>query len=528
MTDYIVIGAGSAGSAVAGRLSENPDASVVLLEAGGPDDSPFIHMPGGIIKLREIDVNWGYETVPQPNLKGRRLFWPRGKVLGGSSSINAMIYIRGHRADYDAWAQLGNRGWGYDDVLPYFRKAERNETIAGPLHGSDGPLNVAELRSRNPLSEVFLRAAEQAGFKRNPDFNGAEQDGCGFYQVTQKGGKRWSASVAYLRPAAARPNLRIVTKALVTRILIEKGRATGVEYLKDGKLETVRADAEIVLCGGAINSPQTLMLSGIGPADHLKTHGIRPLVDLPGVGGNLQDHLNVNVIQKIASPITYDGLDAPLPSIKVGLQYLLFKTGPVASNIAEAGGFGRSRAGVVSPDIQYHFLPVQVIDHARVKAEGHGITLHACALRPESSGRLRLASADPTAHPLIDPEYLKSGEDLRVLVAGLKRCRDIMAQSAFDPHRGAEYWPGAGRASDSELEEFVRETAETEYHPVGTCKMGADAMAVVDDALRVRGVERLRVADASIMPKLVSGNTNAPSIMIGEKAAAMIAEAKGG
>jgi choline dehydrogenase len=523
MYDYIIVGAGSAGCVVASRLSEDADVKVLLLEAGGRDASANIHTPAGLGKLIDNDTyNWNYWTMPQRGMKGRRMYWPRGKTLGGSSSINAMVYIRGHRLDYEHWRQLGNPGWSYADVLPLFRKAENNERLSDEFHGRGGPLNVTDHIYRNPLTSLFVDAAAEAGLPRNADFNGNEQEGAGFYQITQKAGKRWSAATAYLKPAMRRPNLTVVTKALTTRVLIEKGRAVGVEYRHDGKLEKVHAAREVVLSGGAINSPQLLMLSGIGAADELRQAGVAPVHDLPGVGKNLQDHLDINVIHECTQPITYDGLTKPLKQIKLGLQYLLFKDGPATSNIAEAGGFARTDAKAASPDIQFHFIPGYVIDHGRIKPEGHGITLHVCCLRPESRGELRLTSANPADAPAIDPDYLQTDNDLKVLVEGVKRGRAIMAARAFQPYRGAERFPGPGRQSDADIADFIREAAETEYHPIGTCKMGSDRAAVVDAELKVHGIEALRVIDASIMPTLVSGNTNAPSIMIGEKGAAMI------
>ncbi|HYM31674.1 MAG TPA: choline dehydrogenase [Candidatus Cybelea sp.] len=527
MYDYIVIGAGSAGCVVANRLSEDPDAKVLLLEAGGPDTSPHIHMPAGIINLVDSPkFNWNFWTEPQPRMKGRKMYWPRGKTLGGSSSINAMVYIRGHRRDYDQWRQLGNTGWGYDDVLPFFRRAENNERIADDFHGRGGPLNVAELVYRNPLTSVFVEAAMESGIPRNDDFNGKEQEGTGFYQVTQKGAKRCSAAVAYLRPAMKRPNLTVITNALTSRVLMEKGRATGVEYAAKGRKEKAFASAEVILCGGAINSPQILMLSGIGPADELRQAGVQAIHDLPGVGKNLQDHLDINVIRECTQPITYDGLTTLPKQVKLGLQFLLFKDGPATSNVAEAGGFVKSDARIASPDIQFHFIPAYVIDHGRIKPKGHGMTLHICCLRPESRGDIKLASADPAAAPRIDPNYLQSDADLQVLIAGVKRGREILGAKAFKSYAGPERFPGSPRQSDADIAEFVREAAETEYHPVGTCKMGTDPMAVVDPELKVRGIDGLRVIDASIMPTLVSGNTNAPSIMIGEKGAALIRGAR--
>ncbi|MCW5750188.1 MAG: GMC family oxidoreductase N-terminal domain-containing protein, partial [Alphaproteobacteria bacterium] len=367
MYDYVVVGAGSAGCVLASRLSEDPACRVLLLEAGGPDRSPFIHMPAGITKLMESEYDWAYWTVPQARMKGRRMYWPRGRTLGGSSSMNAMIYVRGQTSDYDHWRQLGNEGWSFDDVLPYFRKAERNEELDGPLHGLDGLLNVAGLRYRNPLSEVFLAAAEEAGIPRNADFNGAGQEGCGFYQVTQRNARRCSAAVAYLRPAMQRPNLTVATRAMALEILLEKGRAVGVRYAEGGAVKSARAEREVIISGGAINSPQLLLLSGIGPAEELKAVGIDCRHHLPGVGKNLQDHLNVNVIVRCEKPLTYDGQDRPLPSLVNGFRFLFGKTGPATSNIAECGGFIRSSLAPETPDIQLHFIPAYVIDHARVK-----------------------------------------------------------------------------------------------------------------------------------------------------------------
>jgi choline dehydrogenase len=520
--DYIIVGSGSAGSVLANRLSANPEAKVLLLEAGGSDSSFYVRMPAGIASLSGLRFNWGYETAPQPALHGRRMYWPRGRLVGGSSSVNAMVYMRGQPADYDHWRQLGNAGWSYADVLPLFKKAERNERLHDEFHGDDGPLNVAERPYTNPLSHVFVEAAQQAGLPFNPDFNGAVQQGCGLFQVTQKNGARWSAASAYLHPVAARPNLTILTKAQATRVLIEKGRAVGVEYVRRGRRHTARAAQEVLLAGGAINSPQLLLLSGVGLAEELRTLGVRVAHDLPGVGKNLQDHLNVNIVQHAVKGVALDGKGRGLAPIAVALQFLLFKTGPGTSNLAEAGAFAISNPGAATPDIQYHFIPAQVVDHARTPMDGEGITLHACCLRPQSRGEIRLASTDPLQPPVMDPNYLAADYDLKILIAGIKQGREILAAAAFKPWLGEERLPGAASQSDAELEEFIRATAETEYHPVGTCKMGNDPMAVVDERLRVRGIERLRVIDASIMPALVSGNTNAPTIMIAEKAAEMM------
>jgi len=526
--DYIIVGSGSAGSVLANRLSAKPEAKVLLLEAGGSDKSLFVRMPAGIARLDTPRFNWQYDTAPQAAMNGRRMYQPRGRTLGGSSSINAMVYMRGNATDYDRWRQLGNAGWSYEDVLPFFKKAEHNERISDGFHGRDGPLNVAERPYTNPLSNVFVEAAQQAGIPFNPDFNGAVQHGCGLFQVTQKKGERCSAASAYLHPAATRPNLTIFTKAQATRVLIENGRAVGVEYIRRRRRYTTRAEREVLLAGGAINSPQLLLLSGIGPAAELRAIGVPVMLDLPGVGKNLQDHLNVNIVQRVTRPITLDGKSGGLAALAVALQWMLFRTGPGTSNVAEAGAFISSAPGAATPDIQFHFIPAQVVDHARTQLDGHGVTLHACCLRPESRGEIRLASADPLKPPVMDPNYLASDYDLKILIEGIRRGRDILAAPAFKPWLGEERLPGVAQRSDAELEAFVRATAETEYHPVSTCKMGNDPMAVVDDQLRVRGIQGLRVIDASIMPDVVSGNTNAPTIMIAEKGAEMVLNAGSG
>jgi choline dehydrogenase len=525
--DYIIVGSGSAGSVLANRLSARPEIKVLLLEAGGSDNSFYVRMPAGIANLSGPRFNWGYETAPQAATKGRRMYWPRGRLIGGSSSVNAMVYMRGQPADYDHWRQLGNAGWSYDDVLPYFKKAERNERLHDSFHGADGPLNVAERPYTNPLSHAFVEAAQQAGLPFNPDFNGALQLGCGLFQVTQKNGRRWSAASAYLHPAAARENLTIVTKAQATRVLIKNGRAVGVEYARGRRRHTARASQEVVLAAGAINSPQLLLLSGIGPAEELRARGVSVVHDLPGVGKNLQDHLNVNIVQRAKRGSALDGKNRGLAPIGVALEYLFYGTGPGTSNVAEAGAFAVSALGAATPDLQYHFIPAQVVNHARTPMDGDGVTVHACCLRPQSRGEIRLASTDPLQPPVMDPNYLAADYDLKVLIAGLRQGRDILAAQAFKPWLGEERLPGPAVQSNAELEDFIRATAETEYHPVGTCKMGSDPMAVVDEKLRVRGIERLRVIDASIMPAIVSGNTNAPVIMIAEKGAEMMLAAAG-
>lgn len=520
--DYIIVGAGSAGCVLANRLSADPRTSVLLLEAGPSDWHPFLHMPAGIAKLvGKKGVNWDYQTAPEPQLGGRSLWWPRGKVLGGSSSINAMCYIRGNARDYDEWAELGAEGWDWASVLPYFLRSEANTRGAGPWHGADGPLGVDDLRYTNPLSAAFIAAAGQAGLPGNPDFNGPEQAGFGWYQVTQRNGARCSSAAAYLAPVRKRANLHVATGALARKVTVEGTRATGVAYTHRGRSIQARARREVLLSAGAINSPQLLMLSGIGPAEELATHGIGIHVDLPGVGANLQDHLDVCTLQRATQRITYDTLFDPW----VAARYYLQRQGPGTSNIAEAGGFAHSPlAPDDRPDLQFHFVPAQLDDHGRNRLAGSGYTVHVCGLRPRSRGRLRLASADPQAKAMLEAGYLSDPDqhDLAVLLEGLKLSRRILAQPAFVPYRGEELLPGAEVDSDEELVAYIRRKAETIYHPVGTCRMGGDEQAVVDPQLRVRGVENLRVVDASVMPKLIGGNTNAPTIMIAERASDLV------
>jgi choline dehydrogenase len=523
--DYLIVGAGSAGCVLANRLSANPAHRVLLLEAGPADWNPLIHMPAGIAMLvNNKGVNWDYSTEPEAELNQRRLWWPRGKVLGGSSSINAMCYIRGHRDDYDAWAAAGNPGWAFSDVLPYFKRSMHQERGASELHGVGGPLNVQDLVYSNPLSGMFIEAATQAGHRRNSDFNGTSQEGFGYYQVTQKNAARCSTAAGYLKVAKSRPNLRVITKAQTQRVRIENGRAVGVEFLLNGKLE--RADAgEILLTAGAINSPQLLMLSGVGPADALREHGVAVKLDAPGVGGNLQDHLDACTIFAANSALTYDHTN----DVLIGLKYFLFKKGIGTSNIAEAGGFARSKlAPDARPDIQFHFVPAMLDDHGRRRLPGHGITLHACGLRPLSRGRIGLASADPQVKARIHANYLSDPErrDLAVLIEAVKLSREILRAGAFDSVRGAELHPGEALQTDAEIERFIRAKAETIYHPVGTCQMGTGSDAVVGADLKVHGIEALRVVDASVMPTLIGGNTNAPTVMIAEKAADLLLNAE--
>lgn len=525
MYDYIIVGAGSAGCVLANRLSEDPGTRVLLLEAGPRDWHPFIHMPAGLAKLvGKKGVNWDYSTAPEPRLDGRMLWWPRGKVLGGSSSINAMCYIRGHARDYDEWADLGAEGWSWQDVLPYFKRSENNSRGSSDWHGGDGPLAVSDHRHSNPLSDVFLEAAVQAGLPASDDFNGARQEGVGYYQTTTRNGHRSSSAEAYLHPARKRPNLTVITHALASRVTFDGDRANGVVYSVAGRGAFCEAaQREVILCGGAINSPQLLMLSGIGPATNLRQHGIEVKVDLPGVGGNLQDHLDACTLQKCTREITYDHTN----DVAIALNYYLFKQGAGTSNIAETGGFMRSRlAPDERPDIQFHFVPAQLDDHGRNRLPGSGYTLHACFLRPRSRGRLHLASPLAGDKPRIEAGYLSDpdGFDLKMMVEAVRLSREILAQPAFAPYRGEEILPGADVQDDAAIAAFIRRKAESIYHPVGTCKIGRkdDPDAVVDPQLRVRGVAGLRVVDASVMPTLIGGNTNAPTMMIAERAAELI------
>lgn len=520
--DHIIVGAGSAGCALANRLSADPAQRVLLIEAGARDWHPYIHMPAGLAKLVKLTrYNWNYTTEPEAGLQERRLWWPRGKVLGGSSSINAMCYVRGRPVDYARWAAIsGDPGWDWPAVLPYFRRAEDNSRGADTWHGVGGPLGVSDLRHVNPLSQRLIEAAVTAGLPHNIDFNGATQEGFGLYQVTQRNGARCSAASAYLDPARGRPNLHVLTHALATRVLLDGPRAVGIEVLRHGRRVRIDGGA-VTLCGGALNSPQLLMLSGIGPAATLRAHGIAVLQDLPGVGANLQDHLDICTLVESSSRDTYDRVN----DLAVALRFLLTRRGIGTSNIAEAGGFVRSRhASDAECDLQFHFVPALLDNHGRTRLRGRGYTLHACALHPRSRGWLALASADPAAPIRIHANYLSDaeGHDLRLLLEGVRMAREIFAQAPFAAVRGREIFPGADAQDSAALTAFIRRKAETIYHPVGTCRMGQDDDAVVDAALRVRGIASLRVVDASVIPELPSGNTNAPTIMLAERAADLL------
>ncbi len=521
--DYIVVGAGAAGCAVANRLSENPNVRVALLEAGGKDSSPLIHMPAGFTKLVGEKVNWGFKTAPQKNVNNREMHYPQGRTLGGSTSINAMIYIRGHRLDYDEWRDLGNAGWGYEHVLPYFKKSENNERFVDDYHGHGGPVNVADQTQHNPLTRAFVRSAQEVGIAYNPDLNGAKQAGVSYYQVTQRNVRRESAATAYLHAYKNRKNLTVITKAWASRVIVENGRATGIEYLEDGKSpRKLSANAEVILSGGAVNSPKLLLLSGIGPADELRALGLQVVHDLPGVGKNFQDHMDVYIAAECSKPISYNGEDRWDRAVRHGIQYLMYKTGPVTACVAEAGCFLKSSDDVRSPDIQIHCLPAFVVDHGRKRIKGHGITINTCNLRPKSIGSVTLLTTNPLNAPAIDPNFLGDPYDWKISMEGFKWGRKILSAPSFKPFIKQELLPGADCQSEEEIKEYIRKWSKTDYHPVGSCKMGSDDMAVVDTQLRVRGIDALRVIDASIMPTLISGNTQAPSIMIGEKGAAII------
>ena len=522
--DYVIAGAGSAGCVLANRLTEDPAIRVLILEAGPRDLNPFIHMPAGVYKVwKDARINWNYTSAPQTELAGRPIPVPRGRVLGGSSSINSMVYLRGHPLDYDRWASDFNLpDWDYAHCLPYFRRSERSERGADLWHGDQGPLGVSIGRSPNVLYDAFVEAGPQSGFGGSTDLNGFTPEGLGRYDSTKWNGRRCSAAVAYLHPAARRPNLTIETGAMVQRVDIAGNRASGLTYRKGGQTIQVHAAREVILCGGSINSPQMLMLSGIGPEDELRAHGIPLRAHLPGVGQNRQDHVDLMLQWHCTKPVTLARLANPLAKLAAGAKWLVKRTGPVASNIWEAGGLIRTNTDVPSPNIQFHFGPVAV-DYIGDKIQlKQGFQLHVSQLRQTSRGRLRLVSDDPDTAPVIAFDFLTTDHDRREMVEGVKAARHIIDQPAFAPFRGAAIYPDANVRTDAQIMDYVRTVSETEFHPSCTCRMGQDAMAVTGPDLKVHGIENLRVVDASVMPTLTSGNTNAPVVMIAERAADLI------
>jgi len=522
--DYVVVGAGSAGCAVAARLSEDPAVRVVLLEAGVRDRNLWLHLPIGYVKtMYHPTLSWNLMTEPEPHLDGRRVPWPRGRVLGGSSAINGLLYVRGQHADYDHWRQLGCTGWSFEDVLPYFKRAEDQERGADEWHGSSGPLAVSDLRERNPLALAFIEAAAELGFPRNRDFNGADQEGAGFYQVTARKGWRCSAATAYLKPARNRPNLVVVTGAHTTGLVIEGRRCAGVRLKRDGADLTLRAAREVILCSGAIASPHLLLLSGIGPAEHLQAMGIPVVHDLPQVGRNLQDHFQARLAYRVTRPVSLNTKrHSLLGQFLMGAEFALRRTGPLTVSAGTAGLFARVLPGGETPDVQYHFLPFSTDKTMMELHPFPGMTISACQLRPESRGTITLASPDPHAKALIHANYLATETDQRCMLEGVKLGRRLAATHAMAPWVAGEIAPGPEAISDEDILAWIRRTGGTIYHPSGTCRMGSDSESVVDPELRLRGIEGLRVADASIMPTVVSGNTNAACIMIGEKCADMV------
>jgi choline dehydrogenase len=524
--DYVIVGAGSAGCVLANRLSADGKHSVLLLEAGPKDSNLWIHVPLGYGKLfKDKTVNWMYQTEPEPGLGGRTVFQPRGKVLGGSSSINGLLYVRGQREDYDRWRQRGNSGWGYDDVLPYFKKAEDQQRGADDFHGAGGPLPVSDLVHGDPVSEAFIAAAAEAGIPKNSDFNGASQEGAGFFQTTTRHGRRASTAVAYLRPARKRSNLHVETSALAQRVVFEGRRAAAVEYRRGGKLKLARARKEILVSSGAYNSPQLLQLSGVGPAELLRKHGIDVVLDAPGVGHDLQDHMQVRVVMRCSQRITLnDIVNHPVRRIWAGARYAAFRKGWLTIAAGTSGAFFKTNPRLATPDIQIHFLPFSTDKMGEKLHAFSGFTASVCQLRPESRGSLRIRSADPAVPPEIRINYLATEVDRTANVEGLKILRKILQAPALSSYVVEEVDPGAKVTSDEALLDHCRARGSTIYHPTSTCRMGSDSLAVVDQRLRVRGIEGLRVVDASVMPDLVSGNTNAPIIMIAEKASDMILE----
>ena len=524
--DYIVVGAGSAGCVLANRLTASGRHRVLLLEAGGPDRNIWIHIPLGYGKLfSNAKVNWLYTTEPEPELNNRRVIQPRGKVLGGSSSINGLLYVRGQHEDYDHWRQLGNAGWSFKDVLPYFRRAEDQERGADDLHGVGGHLKVSDVCEPHPLCEAFIEAAKECGFPRNDDFNGPTQEGAGYFQLTTRNGRRWSTAVGYLKEARRRPNLAVEPNALATRILFDGRRAVGVEYRQGDAIRTAYADAEVIVSGGAFNSPQLLQLSGLGPAKILQDLGLDVAADMPGVGADLQDHLQIRMLYRCTEPITANEvINDWRYRYAAGLRYLLTRKGLLTIGAGYAGAFLRTRPELATPDVQFHFLIFSADAAGAALHPFPGFMTSVCQLRPDSRGFVRIKSADPRVPPAIQPRYLSARSDCDCVVDGLKLLRRVMNQPVMRKYVAEERAPGEACTSDADLLAFARATGTTVYHPTSTCRMGADPAAVVDERLRVRGFDRLRVIDASIMPTVVSGNTNAAAVMIGEKGADMVLE----
>lgn len=521
--DYIVTGAGSAGCVLAARLTEDPDVKVLLLEAGGPDSHYLFHWPAGFAKMTKGIASWGWSTVPQIHMQNRILWYTQAKVIGGGSTINAQIYTRGNALDYDAWRdEAGCRGWGFRDVLPYFKRAEGNQRFGDVYHGTDGPLGVQMPKGALPVCEAFIRAAQQVGIPYNPDFNGRYQRGVGYYQLTQKGVRRSSAATAFLDPARPRPNLTVMANAQAARIAVEKGRAIGVEVQLAGGYRHFRASREVLVTSGAIGSPRLLMLSGIGPSRHLSEVGVKIVHDLPGVGANLQDHVDICVISECTGDHSYDGVQKPHRMLLAGLQYILFKSGPVTSSLFETGAFWYADPKARSPDIQFHFGQGSGIEKGIAKLDNAGVTLNSAFMRPRSRGTVRLASANVSDAPLIDPNFWAEPYDLDMSLRGLEMAREIMSQPALTPFIRREALPGKRVTGRKDVFDYACRMAKTDHHPVGTCKMGHDAMSVVGDDLKVHGIDGLRVCDSSIMPLLNSSNTNAPTIMIGERASDLV------